>query len=128
MITWVLWDSSKEPAMELNCPQCGEIVRVDENGAENVHCSNCSAVIESPQQTGVTTSLPRRSMRTGDDEPRNDRPSARSAPQGGRFVLVLLILLVVGAPLLLVLSCMALSILAALATHDEMEVAVAAAP
>src|SRR5262245_35689087 len=111
--------------MNLKCPECGEDVRVDDDSsAQTVQCTKCSFAIELPQATSVTTSSPRpRRPYADDDERRGERESlAPPTRRGNNWTLLVILFLVVGAPLLLLVSCIGLSVLVTLFTHDEMEV------
>lgn len=117
--------------MRIECPDCRFSIEIDEHtGAVEVRCPNCSVMVPMPASTGITEAPRRRASHADADEsPRRDRPASQPPSRSGNLVLVIGILLLLGAPLLLLMSCAGLSALVTLATQDEREAAmVAAAP
>jgi hypothetical protein len=115
--------------MKFECPECGNSIEVDDESAAKVLCQHCSALVTAPPSMAITDTPQSRPKYAEEDEPpRRDRPPSQPSSRGRNIAVVIGILIVIGVPLLLLLSCVGLSALVTLVTHDDRQVAVAPAP
>jgi hypothetical protein len=114
--------------MKFDCPECGNSIEIGDRSAVKVRCDQCSTVVAVPSLTAVTETPQSRPKFADEEELPRERPPSEPSSRGSNVAMIVGILLVVAVPILLLLSCVGVSALVTLATHDDMQVAVAPAP